>query len=142
MTATGFQDRNGKLGEYLELLHSMAHELDRSMRAIAQNSLPSLEDSVSNQQAIAERLRELADELSKPPQIRSAALASQDDESLIGQIHGAAETLQTLNKRYSALLKHSSHSVALMVSLFSSFRGQIQEGAGPGLKQATWSCQV
>jgi CTP-dependent riboflavin kinase len=120
----------------------MAHELDRSMRAIAQNSLPSLEDSVSNQQAIAERLRELADELSKPPQIRSAALASQDDESLIGQIHGAAETLQTLNKRYSALLKHSSHSVALMVSLFSSFRGQIQEGAGPGLKQATWSCQV
>ena len=54
----------------------------------------------------------------------------------MGQIHGAAETLQTLNKRYSALLKHSSRSVALMVSLFSSFRGQIQEAAGPRLKQA------
>ena len=66
MIATGVQDRNGKLGEYLELLRSLAHELERAMRAIAQNSLPSLEDSVANQQAIAERLRELADDLGKP----------------------------------------------------------------------------
>ena len=60
----------------------------------------------------------------------------------MGQIHGAAETLQTLNQRYSALLQHSSRSVALMVSLFSSFRGQIQEASGPRLKQQTWSCQM
>ena len=65
MTATGVPDRNGKLGEYLQLLHSLARELERAMQAIAHNDLPSLEDSISNSR-IAERLRELADELGKP----------------------------------------------------------------------------
>jgi hypothetical protein len=58
------------------------------------------------------------------------------------EVRSAADTLQSLNQRYSALLKLSSHSVGLMVSLFSSFRGQIQEGTGPRLKHQTWSCQV
>lgn len=142
MIATQVQDRNSKLGEYLDLLHAMAHELDRAMGAISQNSLPSLEDSVSNQQALSARLRELADDLGQPIQGRSAAASLQGDQGLIHQIHSAGETLQALNQRYSALLKLSSHSIALMVSLFSSYRGQIQEGAGARLKQQTWSCQV
>lgn len=142
MTATPVQDRNGKLGEYLELLRAMASELDRAMGAIAQNSLTSLEDSISNQQALAAHLGELAGDLSKPAATPSAATPADEDQGLIDQIHHAAETLQTLNQRYSALLQLSSHSVALMVSLFNSFRGQIQEDAGPRLKQQTWSCQV
>ncbi len=66
MIATGVQDRNGKLAEYLELLHSLAQELERSMHAIAQNSLAPLEDSVANQQVLATRLHELANDLGKP----------------------------------------------------------------------------
>jgi hypothetical protein len=123
-------------------LQSLSQELDRSMRAIAQNSLPPLEDSIANQQGLAARLRELAEDLSRPVAHRSAADSTHDDEGLMRQIHGAAETLQGLNQRYAALLKLSSHSVALMVSLFSSFKGQIQEGSGPRLKHQTWSCQV
>jgi hypothetical protein len=142
MNSTGVQDRNGKLVEYLELLHSLAEELDRAMQAIAHNSLASLEDSVANQQALAARLQELANDLGEPAQRSASALFSKGDEGLMSQIRGASETLQTLNQRYSALLKLSSHSVGLMVSLFSSFRGQIQEGAGPRLKHQTWSCQV
>jgi hypothetical protein len=142
MTLTQVQDRNGKLGEYLELLHSMADELDRSMRAIAQNSLSTLEDSIANQQAFAGRLSELAEELSEPARTRSVVGHQNDDEALMLQIRGAADTLQTLNRRYAALIKLSSHSVGLMVSLFNSFKGQIQEGSGAGLKQQTWSCQV
>jgi hypothetical protein len=142
MIATQVQDRNGKLMEYLELLHAMARELDRAMGAITKNSLTSLEDSIANQQTLAARLHELAEDLSQPIQSRSAAGSLQGDQGLIRQIHRAAETLQALNQRYSALLKLSSHSIALMVSLFSSYRGQIQEGAGQRLKQQTWSCQV
>jgi hypothetical protein len=142
MNANGVQDRNSKLAEYLELLHSLAQELERSMQAISQNSLAPLEDSVANQQVLATRLHELANDLSKPVRNSSAPSTGNQDESLMRQVRSAADTLQSLNQRYSALLKLSSHSVGLMVSLFSSFRGQIQEGTGPRLKHQTWSCQV
>jgi Rad3-related DNA helicase len=142
MNANGVQDRNGKLAEYLELLHSLAQELERSMQAISQNSLVPLEDSVANQQVLATRLHELAHDLSKPVRNSSAPSTGNQDEGLMREVRSAADTLQSLNQRYSALLKLSSHSVGLMVSLFSSFRGQIQEGTGPRLKHQTWSCQV
>jgi hypothetical protein len=58
------------------------------------------------------------------------------------QIFAANDTLQALNQRYSILLRLSSHSVALMASLFSSFKGQFQEASGPGLKHQTWSCRM
>jgi hypothetical protein len=142
MNAHGVQDRNGKLAEYLELLHSLAQELERSMEAISQNSLAPLEDSVVNQQVLATRLHELANDLGKPARDCSETPAGNQDEGLMRQVRSAADTLQSLNQRYSALLKLSSHSVGLMVSLFSSFRGQIQEGTGPRLEHQTWSCQV
>ncbi len=147
MIATPVQDRNGKLVEYLEQLRSMAYELDRSMQAIAANSLTPLEDSIANQQVIAARLRDLAADLSKPGkdvpnQDTPTASFISDEDGLMRQIRGAADTLQNLNQRYSALLKLSSHSVGLMISLFSSFRGQIREGTGPRLQHQTWSCQV
>lgn len=142
MNSTGVQDRNGKLVEYLELLRLLAQELECSMRAISQNSLSTLEESVASQQVLAARLHELASDLSKPVDDRSVAASGVGDEGLMGEIRGASETLQTLNRRYAALLKLSSHSVGMMVSLFSSFRGQIQEGSGPRLEHQTWSCQV
>lgn len=142
MTATQVEDRNGKLGEYLEHLQSMALELERSMHAVAQHSLAPLEDSIANQQALATRLSELATDLSKPDRSGTAAIRASDEPGLLQQIHGATERLQNLNQCYAALLRHSSHSVGLMVSLFRSFRGQIQEDSGSRLKHQTWSCQV
>jgi len=142
MITTQVEDRNSKLGEYLEHLQSMALELERSMEAIAQNSLVPLEDSIANQQELAVRLSALAADLGKPGRGQSAG-AAPDDEELMLQIHGAADRLQSLNSSYAALLRHSSHSVGLMVSLFRSFRGQMPENSGAaGLKQQTWSCEV
>jgi hypothetical protein len=142
MTATQVDDRNGKLGEYLEHLQSMALELERSMNAVVQHSLAPLEDSIANQQALASRLRELANDLSKPSPKESAASRAIDEQGLLQQIHGATERLQNLNQCYAALLTHSSHSVGLMISLFRSFKGQMREDAGTRLKHQTWSCQV
>jgi flagellar biosynthesis/type III secretory pathway chaperone len=142
MIATTGQDRIGKLGEYLEHLRSLTQELERSIQAIKANQLSPLEESVTNQHALAERLRELADDLRKlePAHVAGSQIAS--DEEIVGQIQSATETLRTLNRRYAALLQLSSHSVGLMISLFSSFRGQIQEDPGTRLKHQTWSCQV
>jgi hypothetical protein len=141
MTTNPAQDRNGRLGEYLEHLQSMAQELERSMEAIAANTLTPLEESIANQQAIAIRLRELARDLSKPAEGEPAA-AAPTDESLMLQIRDAAERLKNLNKKYSALLKLSTHSVGLMISLYTSSKGQMKENVGPALKRQTWSCEA
>lgn len=141
MIAAQVEDRNSKLGEYLGHLQSMAVELERSMDAIAQNSLVPLEDSIANQQALAARLSELASDLSQPNRNGSSTIPA-GEEDLLLQVRGAAERLQHLNRCYAALLRHSSHSVSLMVSLFRSFKGQMREESGSGSKQQTWSCQV
>ncbi len=112
------------------------------MQAIASNSLAELEDSIANQQALSARVTELANELKAELYEESAAVYRRNDDRLVREIRAASGTLQTLNHRYSALLQHSSRSVAMMVSLFSSFKGQIQEAPGARLKQQTWSCRV
>jgi len=154
MNSSSIQDRNGKLEEYLQLLHSMAFELERAMSAISQNSINSLEESVANQEAFSTRLSELADELGHSSQAASTLRPAVTADALTQQIHAASSTLQALNRRYATLLKFSSRSVAMMVSLFSSYQGQIgsyqvnsyqgqiQEGSGSRLKVQTWSCQM
>jgi hypothetical protein len=148
MNLSSIQDRNGELEEYLQLLHSMAFELERAMSAISQNSIKPLEESLANQEVFSARLLELADHLNHPAQATSPLRLPAGDD-LMQQIHAASSSLQTLNRRYAALLKLSSQSVAMMVSLFSSYQGQIssyqgqiQEGSGSRLKRQTWSCQI
>jgi hypothetical protein len=142
MISTAIQDRNGKLEEYLQLLHAMSYELERAMSAISQNSAHVFEESLANQEVFSTRLVELAEELSRTSELNHPGPRVAADDILFSQIESANTALQTLNRRYSALLRFSSRSVALMVSLFSSFQGQLQEGTGPRLKVQTWSCQV
>jgi hypothetical protein len=142
MIAAGVQDRNRKAAEHLESLHSLANELEKAMQAIAHNALSDLEESVANQQILSARLGELANDLCVPLEENPSSSQECVDEDLMRQIRAASGTLQKLNQRYAALLQHSSRSVALMASLFSSFKGQFQEASGPRLKHQTWSCQM
>jgi uncharacterized phage infection (PIP) family protein YhgE len=149
MTTAGIQDRDLKAAEYLQSLRSMTRELERAMQAIASNALPDFEESIDNQQLLSARLSALANDLAKdletlgvPLQKKPAIAQAAIDEDMAQQIRAADDTLQRLNRRYAALLQHSSRSVALMSQLFSSFQGQIQEASGPRLKHQTWSCQM
>jgi len=142
MNTTGVQDRDLKAVEYLQSLRSLTYELDRAMQAIAHNALSELEESVDSQQMLSARLGELANDMCVPLEADSEISLPCLDEDLRRQIRSASDTLQTLNHRYAALLKHSSRSVARMASLFSSFQGQFQEASGPRLKHQTWSCQM
>jgi hypothetical protein len=142
MTAAGVQDRDLKAAEYLQSLRSMTEELERAMQAIAHNALPDFEESIDSQQVLSARLATLADDLCVPLEAQPAIARATIDEDMMRQIRTADETLQSLNQRYAALLQHSSRSVALMTSLFSSFQGQFQEASGPRLKHQTWSCQM
>ena len=142
MTATRCNDRDGTVEEYLQLLRSLACELERGMRAIAENSVTEFEDSVSNQRVMSDRLVELAASLSAPGQSQSTSTILNAERDLKFQIQVASAALQVLNRRYAVLLDRSSRSVALMVSLFDSFRGNLQEAPGARPTMRTWSCQV
>jgi CTP-dependent riboflavin kinase len=112
------------------------------MQAIAHNSLPDFEESIGSQQVLSARLAELADELCAPLKAKPTIIPAAIDEDMMHQIRTADGTLQRLNQRYAALLQHSSRSITLMTSLFSSFQGQLQEASGTRLKHQTWSCQM
>jgi hypothetical protein len=157
MTATTVQDRKDNAAEYLQLLRSLAGEMERAIEAITHNALSDLEESVSNQQTISARLLVLAVALSGPLKSNPvttiplkfnsvtaspARPADNIDAYMIHQVLVANESLQKLNRRYAALLEHSSRSVALMSSLFDSLQGQFKEASGPRLKHQTWSCQM
>jgi hypothetical protein len=142
MNSGDAQNRNRKAAEYLQLLGLLAVELERAMQAIARNALPDLEESVVNQHVLSDRLTSLVNQMCTS--LRTETPASQPclDEDMVRQIRSASCSLQQLNRRYAALLQHSSRSVAQMAALFNSVRGQIQEASGPRLKVQTWSCQM
>jgi gas vesicle protein len=142
MYTAGVLDRELKAAEYLQSMRDLAHELERAMQAIASNALADFEESITAQQTLSCRLGEIARELSAPLEARTEGMETRLDNDMTQQIQDASGVLQKLNLRYAALLQHSSRSVALMASLFSSFKGQFQEASGPRLKHQTWSCQV
>jgi len=112
------------------------------MHAIAQNALPDLEESVASQQALSSRLTALVNEICVPLEAEASASQTLLNENAMQQIRIASESLRNLNRRYAALLQHSSRSIALMAALFNSVKGQIKEASGPRLKYQTWSCQM
>lgn len=140
MTEGGPYSRSLTASEHLQVLQSLATELERAMQAITSNNLQELEESVANQQDLSARLTRLAGDLCKPPSAKIAAVDSIPAD-LMQQIRAASAELQRLNLRYSWLLQYSSRSVALMASLFSSFQGQLKEVPGGRSKVQTWSCQ-
>ena len=142
MIAVESTTRSARAGEHLQLLRLLASELERAMQAIASNHLNDLEDSILNQQALSAELSSLADEIGASAQASPFLDSDSIEADLMLQIQAAQEQLRRLNNRYSILLKHSSRTVALMASLFRSFRGQYQEASGAGLQHRTWSCQM
>ena len=142
MTAVVTQDRNRQATEYLQILLSLTSELELALHAISRNALSDFEESVADQEVLSAGLIMLAAELSSARIPDPAAFQAGIDSDLRCQIREAADNLQALNRSYAALLQHSNHSVALMSSLVSSFKGQFQEASGPRLKYQTWSCQM
>ena len=137
--AAGDQDLGLRAAQYLEQLQGLAAELQRGMNSIAGNALADFEESVTNQQAIAAHLAELAKDFTHPAQ-RSLTDSPHGDSEMATRIQAANRHLQELNMRYSALLRHSSHSVGQMISLFESLKGYYRQTSGPS--RQTWSCEA
>jgi hypothetical protein len=131
--------------DYLESLDSLARELDRAMEAIATRSLATFEDSVSRQQAVC---AQLSSESGRSVQRRMEAAGPEapaeggQDAELATRIGQATATLVTLNRRYSALLKHSGDTMRLFAGLFRSYAGYAPPGSAGSSQLHTWSCEL
>ncbi|ADW70900.1 hypothetical protein [Granulicella tundricola] len=121
--------------EYLESIQALTHELDRAMEAIVSRELPAFEQSVSRQMSACVKLAELPKRSAR--RVRDVSSEAAPDAELTGRIAAASVALVALNKRYSALLKHSGDTLRMFAGLFRSYTGTTQ----PGML-STWSCEL
>ena len=123
-------------GQYLARLHMLIHELHLSMDAIANRSLPELEESISRQLFLCSRLSEASFSSTAHLSYLGASSSTADSE-LAQRISSATGDLIHLNKCYSRLLQHSGDTVRLLQSLCSSYSGQAQRDS-----PIRWSCEL
>ena len=134
---------------FVEQLEGLGAEIRTAMEAIAGNRLAAFEQSVSRQEFLCGRLRELAAQLGSPSSaLRSAtailradrapANGSSADRELATRVRSTGATLQALNLQYAALLRHSGQSMQMMATLTNNYT---QRQAGSRAKHQTWSCE-
>lgn len=127
--------------EYLDHLQALGAELETAMQIIARDSLVEFQESVARQEALTARLVDISNHLELQEACDHLYALPVGSAEIATQIRVANDRLQRLNRRYSALLRHSSHSVALMLSLFKSSMGCYPETSGSTLNRQSWSCQ-
>lgn len=128
--------------QYLESLQELVQELDRAMEALASRTLPAFESSVSRQLALCTRLADRpmhrADQAVQEP----GPNVTPAEAELASRIATATATLLALNKRYSALLKHSGDTMRLFAGLFRGYPGQTLQQTPMNANMRSWSCQL
>jgi hypothetical protein len=141
MNDEAVQTHDQLAARYLQYLQALAAEIPVAMNAIAKNAITTFRESVDRQEMLCALLANLALTYSKrnPPSKWPPVL---NDSSVAREIQATTGAVRDLNLQYTALLKHSGRSVALLLSLCRSHTGQLQEAAGPGSKHQTWSCDM
>ncbi len=127
---------------YLQQMQELAFEISVAMNAIAANQLPKLQESVARQEMLCADLASMANTVSEGVRSPEAPLRSGIDISIERKIQAARNAICELNLQYSALLRHSGKSIALLSLLCNSHAGRFQEARGPRLKRQTWSCEM
>lgn len=126
---------------YLQTVEQLSQQLEQAMEAIVARSLPAFEDSVCQQRRTCSELFALPTYVDKGSEFRYAN--SGVDADLEGRIHAAGHALQTLNKRYSALLVHTGDTMKLLARLLGGYRASTSAGsAADQVNLSTWSCEA
>jgi len=127
---------------YLQQLQQLGHEISTAINAIAADALPVLQESVAKQEMLCASLVTRANEVASVIAAPSTQQPSSIDKAIETRIRAASGAIRELNLQYSALLKHSGRSIALLSLLCKSHAGQMREERGAGLKRQTWSCEM
>jgi hypothetical protein len=142
MNDVALQTRDQIAAAFLQQMQEMAREISAAMDAIAGNAIPRFQESVVKQEMLCASLAAMANTASEGFPSSKSPLFSGIDAALDLKIRAASKAICELNLQYSALLKHSSRSIALLSLLCRSHTGQFQEARGPRLKHQTWSCEM
>ena len=136
------ETRDQVAATYLEQLQALAFEISVTMDAIADNALPTLQESVAKQEMLCASLATMADTVNQCFGSPGEPSRPRTDAAIDGKIRSTSAAICDLNLQYAALLRHSGKSIAVLASLYRSHTGQFQEARGPRSKHQTWSCEM
>lgn len=142
MNDATLQSRDQIAAKYLQEMQELASEISVAMDAIAANTFSQFQESVSRQEMLCASLAATANTVSEGFRSPGAPVLRGVEPSLRDKIQSAGKAVQELNLQYSALLKHSGKTIALLSLLCSSRTGRFQEARGSRLKYQTWSCEM
>lgn len=141
-------------GEWLERLQVLAVELEAGMSALAANQLSAFEESVARQQSLCGQLGAVVPRQRASSRPDAAGMQHDElhavsweagDAELAKRIHSASQTIQVLNARYTALLRHSGRSLRMFATLQGGCEGHLPRRAGAApqgkTQRHTWSCE-
>ena len=141
MATETLEERSLVAASYQQQLQALAFEIRVAMKAIASNSLQSLEASVAKQEILCAALLKLAGRLEG--ELRSTESRRPFPNSPVEQrVISTTKAVQDLNSQYASLLRHSGRSIALLSSLCRSHSGQFPEVHRTPVKRQTWSCEM
>ena len=124
---------------FIEQVGDLSAEIRSAMLAIADDRLAAFEQSVSRQEFLSGKLRELAIQVGPLPRSApSSGIEADAQQDLSTRLRVTSATLQALNLQYAALLRHSGQSVRLMATLTNTY-AQREKHPGSQLKRRTWS---
>jgi len=141
------QQSEDEAQEYLTNLQCLSSELQRAMEAIVSQELPSLQDSLQLQRSTCARLSDLKQSVKVKQLLDSGQRKDGTDCDLSIEIKAATESLLTLNRQYSALLKHCGETLRLLIGLSRGYlypgdRGLSPFALGTQTRSQGWHCEI
>ena len=127
---------------YLHMVEELSRQLEQAMQAIVARSLPAFQESVSRQRMACSQLLAMPRYLDSDRASKGSSSDLGVDADLSVRIAAAGDALQTLNKRYSALLGHTGDTMRLLARLLGGYHGPASAGlAASQANLSTWSCK-
>lgn len=142
MNDVALQTRDQIAAAYLQHMQELGHEISAAMDAIASNAIPEFQESVARQEMLCASMAAMANTVGEGFRSSKETTLAGIDPAVEFKIRAASKAILELNLQYSALLRHSSRSIALLALLCRSYTGEVQEARGPRLKHQTWSCEM
>ena len=127
---------------YLHTVEELSRQLEQAMRAIVARSLPDLQESVSRQRMTCSQLLAMPRYLDPDCAFKVSSSDLGVDADLSARIAAAGDALQSLNKKYSALLGHTGDTMRLLARFLGGYGTPASAGlAASQANLSTWSCE-
>ena len=125
---------------YINHLQLLTAELNNAMGALAGDRLAAFEGSVTSQEALCARLKQLTTLPARPGS--TGSMGANECPQLAERMSEARATLLSLHRQYVALLEHCGNSLRLFTGLYRTYQGHANSPVGPHVNRPTWSCEL